>query len=465
MTETVLHPRASDDGHAELWLLDVLDEAGPRDLTGITPPPGWTTAQIGVSINGTALVASAGAGDLTLPAEPDTRLRLLRHPWSGGAVLTGAAAQRELRLGATETSVIEVRADGGRAEGTVTEWADGSQRALALDPWLAEVAARRPAAVGIVHPDWRGVRTATEHHLTFVLAPPADLSPEDAEELAARLAEAGVPAVVSGGFPLGQRVLLEALHRRGIRVLVTWHATFLQHGEDINHDSLLAAIAGTRGGIVERIGFTKVGMEAAFTRAGIPATSVMNHLRVAPRVAPPGGERLATAGIWSVGAVWRKLPYAMLAACAELDPVPLVRTSRTDPGLATLADTLGVPLEGFGGPVPRAQVLDALAACDLNLYVTLSECGPMMILESFVAGRPCLIGPNSHYFDDDPFLHDRLVATEPDRHERIAAKMRRAHAEREEILEHVRTAWWPAYRERAHQSVRDFVRAGPGDLI
>lgn len=465
MTRTVLRPCAEPEGPAEVWLLDVLDEAGPRDLEHLEPPAGWQPVPHGSSMNGTALVAVAGAAELALDVQPPTRLRLLRHPWSGAVTLTGAAAQRDLRLHAAEGSVVEVRADGAAAEGAATDWATGVRRTLALDPWLAEVAERRPAAVGVVHPDWRGVRTATEHHLTYVLAPPADLAEEDAEELALRLAETGVPAVVSAGFPPGQRALLAALRRRGVRVLVTWHATFLQHGEEVNRDVLLAAVAATRDGAVERIGFTKVGMASAFARAGIPASTVMNHLRGTPQPAPARGERLATAGIWSVGAVWRKLPYAMLAACAELDPVPLVRASGNDPALIGLAEVLGVPLEPIGAAIPRAEMTAALAGCDLNLYVTLSECGPMMILESFVAGRPCVIGPVSHYFDDDPFLHDRLVATEPDRHERIAATMRRAHAERELILEHVRDEWWPAYAERAHQTVRDLVGAGPGDLV
>lgn len=462
---TVLRPVGAPDAPAEVWLLDVLDEAGPRDLAAVAPPAGWQAMAHGSSMNGTALVAGTGAGELALATEPHTRLRLLHHPWSGAARLTGAAGERDLALHGAQTTIVEVRADGARAEGTATDARDGTRRTLAPEAWLAEVAERRPAAVGLVHPDWRGVRAATEHQLTYVLAVPADPPEDDAEELAARLAEAGVPAVLSGGLPPGHRGLVRALHRRGVRVLVSWHATFLQHGEPVNREALLAAIELAREGVVERIGFTKAAMAGAFARAGVPSTTLLNDLRTVPRPAPAAGDRISRAGIWSVGAIWRKLPYAMLAACAELDPVPSVRASGSDHALAGLAELLGVPLEQQGAPVAREDMAAALAGCDVNLYVTLSECSPMLLLESLAAGRPCLVGPNTSHFDEDPFLYERLVAGEPDRHERIAAAMRRAHAERDAILEHVRGVWWPAHTERAQASVRDLVGAGPGELL
>jgi hypothetical protein len=460
-----LLPHADDGAPSEVWLLDVLDPGGPRDLSSVTTPAGWRALPHGMSVNGTALLATAGADELILEGGAAARLRLLRHPQSGSARVRGDGGSRTIALNAPGTGVAELRADGTLADGAATDPITGQRRALDLDAWLAEVAARRPAAVGLVHPDWRGVRAATEQHLSYVLAVPEQPPEDDVAELAERIAATGVPAVVSAGLPPGHRALVRALHDRGVRCLVTWHATLLQHGEPVNRDALEHNVALAREGVIERIGFVKAGMASAFARRGIAAATVLNHLRRPPRPAPAADGTLRSAGLWSVAPVWRKPPYAMLAACAELDPVPVVHASGQDPALVALAAMLGVPLEVSAGPVAAEQMPTALAACDVNLYVTLSECAPMLALESLAAGRPCLIGPVTHYFDEDAYLEERLVVERPDRHERIAAAMRRVAAEHDDLMRHVREQWWPSYQARARRSVAAFVGAGEGDLV
>ena len=59
---------------------------------------------------------------------------------------------------------------------------------------------------------------------------------------------------------------------------------------------------------------------------------------------------------------------------------------------------IGVKLEGLERPIPRNELIKRLANNDLNLYVTFSECAPMLPLESFEVGVPCLTGNNHHYF-------------------------------------------------------------------
>jgi len=59
-------------------------------------------------------------------------------------------------------------------------------------------------------------------------------------------------------------------------------------------------------------------------------------------------------------------------------------------------------------------MLSWLSKMDINLYVTLSECSPMLPLESISAGVPVLVGPTTTFFDSDPFLRQRLVAASPE---------------------------------------------------
>ena len=63
-----------------------------------------------------------------------------------------------------------------------------------------------------------------------------------------------------------------------------------------------------------------------------------------------------------------------------------------------------------------ALIIDAINYCDrldelerdVVLYVTFSECAPMLPIESLDAGTICIMGHNHHYFKDSK-LHDYLV--------------------------------------------------------
>ena len=89
-------------------------------------------------------------------------------------------------------------------------------------------------------------------------------------------------------------------------------------------------------------------------------------------------------------------------------------------------------------PLPQDKMLDFLATMHVNLYVTMSECAPMTPLESLTAGSPCLIGPNSHYFEDNDYLKERLVVNFPDKASVIHQYIIKCIDEREEIVNEYR---------------------------
>jgi hypothetical protein len=108
-------------------------------------------------------------------------------------------------------------------------------------------------------------------------------------------------------------------------------------------------------------------------------------------------------------------------------------------------------------PLPQDQMLQAIRDTHLTLYVTFSECSPMLPLESLSVGTPCLVGPTSHLFEDDDFLRSRLVVPAPDRADVIAEWIGGALAERDAIVR-AYMRWAPAYNERARKSVEEFLR-------
>ena len=64
----------------------------------------------------------------------------------------------------------------------------------------------------------------------------------------------------------------------------------------------------------------------------------------------------------------------------------------------TFCHILGIKTDGVEKAIPREQLLQRMSECDITLYVTFSECAPMVPLESFNVGTPCITGNNHHYF-------------------------------------------------------------------
>ena len=149
----------------------------------------------------------------------------------------------------------------------------------------------------------------------------------------------------------------------------------------------------------------------------------------------------------------------MLAAASLIPGAKVFGTGGTDRAREFIR-YLGLDAKLSPGAIPQAGMPRALARMHVNLYVTMSECAPMLPLESLAAGAPCLLGPTSHYFEDEPWLHSHLVVPSPDRAEVIAEYIRRALEARDEIIAAYRR-YAPGYNARAHASVRAFLDLPP----
>lgn len=80
----------------------------------------------------------------------------------------------------------------------------------------------------------------------------------------------------------------------------------------------------------------------------------------------------------------------------------------------SLISALDVPfLRLFETAIPRERLYKEISTTALSLYVTISECSPMLPLESFALGVPCLIGACSHLFRDHQLLRRALVVDQP----------------------------------------------------
>src|SRR5262249_49333223 len=154
----------------------------------------------------------------------------------------------------------------------------------------------------------------------------------------------------------------------------------------------------------------KRGLDAALRSQGIQSEEIENYLPQKATIARRlRDDRPVRVGIWSVDNGWPQTLMAQFLGFAGERRFQVDRTS-ADRALASPRSAFGMPNVRINdGPLPHAQLLSWLARMDINLYVTLSECSPMLPLESISMGVPVVVGPTTTFFDLDPFLRQRVV--------------------------------------------------------
>ena len=129
---------------------------------------------------------------------------------------------------------------------------------------------------------------------------------------------------------------------------------------------------------------------------------------------------------------WRKNMFTQLAAAslipnATIDMVPLNESA------ISFAKMLNIKITGIDKPLPREELIKRMANNDVNLYVTYSECSPMLPLESLEVGVPCITGNNHHYFKNTD-LEKYLVVENESNPETIKEKILLAKKDKTRVI-------------------------------
>lgn len=479
---------------SEVWLLSVCGKPGepstPWDFVELSSD--WHARSVPECPYGRCFMATKGEASVVTSADPE--LKFMSHPWSGKVRIEFAGRSETIDLSSDESGDITVHpgrvpmvTKKPRQSSTVTEVKPLAAAAETTHPnaasphraprgftqmqrdFLATVEKSDRKVVAVHCPKWLGVTSSTrilfEHCYPVPNTAAEDpflLTDEDIELHAKLLAEASVERVVfSGGDESHLRIarrLRELSPSTTVDML--WHGSYVQFCEDYVWQITKMWIDAAKSGVIRSICTVKAGMEDLFRSLGVPSALVLNYvpgeIENPPQLKDDGHIH---AGMWISGAVYRKIPHAMLSAIKMSGNVWL-HGAGLDARAREVVETFEIPAgELHAEPLPQDRLRAAIRRTHLSLYVTFSECCPMLPLESLQLGVPCLVGPVSHLFEDNAFLTERLVVPQPDRADVIARYIERAFAEREEIVaEYARYA--PGYNLIAKRSVEKFIEEG-----
>ncbi|MGB0621139.1 MAG: hypothetical protein ACPGVZ_16905 [Myxococcota bacterium] len=365
----------------------------------------------------------------------------------------------------------------GRARSLSARWLDRARHGRT--DWSGIASPVCGGVLAIAPAGYTGVANATRRLFpaTVEVDAAALVLEGDRRELVQAMLASGADRMVFSGWIDGFAEVARGLKRARPASFVgaLWHGTPMQLAdadERLQYDRVVTLL---REGVLDRVGFLKTGEGEAHARRGLTAVDVFNP-------PPEGTPKRATiareadaplrVGLFSAGPSWRKNPYAMLAALARLDQVAL--TGVLDAAAQAHARALGLALAHVrSDPFDEETLATRLGAQDCNLYVTLSECSPLLPLESLHLGVPCLIGASSHLFAGTPlldgggateaaqFLDARLVVARADDPRAIAEAIRGAVDDRAAIAD-AYSVWAPAYAAHARDAIAGFLSDAPG---
>lgn len=433
----------------------------------------WELESDPASPSGKRLI-SHQSGTASVRVRPGDRLVFLAHPAGGRVKLTRRGQLTEADLAADEPGLAVY--DCGTLQVTSRPLPAAAQEnsgpAIPLpEPprlpggdgfspnervWIERML-NQPRPVSVANPSWRGIYSSTEELFDEIYDVPDLLTPAEADHHALVLKEAGLKQVVIQGFPLAYQALVKSLHRLApeMKIYILWHGSFLQAMEEYAWKSFKVVLELWRDGLVHKLGFVKKGMAEAMASEGRPTGFVMNLVRripTGPSQPLEGGPHL---GNWNLKSSWRKPVFGMLMA-SRMIPGAVVHTTGAMGRELNFIKVMNLDCRATTDVLTKSALLREMSRMHLNLYVTLSECAPMVPLESLSVGSPCIFGPNSHYFEDHPELHRHLVVPYPDSTTCIVQWAQAAIENRDEIIR-LYMEYAPGYNQRAQESLQKFL--------
>lgn len=317
------------------------------------------------------------------------------------------------------------------------------------------------------NPRWMGVTSATKELFENLVPLQGTYSDSQVDLIARKVIELNVNQVIFSAFEFGFDKLAKRIKQinNNIKIKLFWHSSHSQINgqlvDIINWKTNLKVIKLHREGIIDVFGTCKESLVEFYKSQGFKTAFIQNTVRLDENIKSEilKVKRNAESdnifiGLYAAGMDWRKNMFNQIAGAslienAIVDSVPLNFEGQV------FASKIGLKMSGLNKGVKREDLLKKMASNDINLYVTFSECAPMLPIESMEVGTICLTGDNHHYFKGTE-LEDYLVVSREDDVCAICNKINYA-LENETKIFKLYHKWKEKYDDISRESVEDFL--------
>lgn len=282
---------------------------------------------------------------------------------------------------------------------------------------------------------WLGVTSATKELFDNLVDCGELFRKKDIKKIGEAIINSGVSQVIFSSFAIGWKDLAIYLKSRknDLKIKTYWHGSHSQILDTYGWNRNVEIIKLHKRGIIDVMATCKESLLNFYKKENYEAYFLTNKVTIDVNPLKTKKSNSIKIGLYAAKCDdWRKNMYTQMASVsmienAIIDMVPLNDSAKD------FAKILGVKIEGLEKPLPREDLLKRMSMNDVNLYVTYSECAPMLPLESMEMGVVCITGNNHHYFMEDEIEKYVVVNNEEDPEE-IKDKIEKAVKEREKII-------------------------------
>lgn len=320
------------------------------------------------------------------------------------------------------------------------------------------------------NPTWMGVTSATKELFSNLVALQEIYSAKEANIIAKKIVNLNIKQVIFSAFCFGWDKLATELKKldKNIKIKIFWHGSnsqVIDAIDSINWKTNMLALDLHKKGIVDVFATCKKSLINFYKSQGYNTAFIDNTVRFSDNFKDKilkknkndeknKENRNVKVGLYAAGNYWRKNMYNQIAAISLIpdsiaDLIPLSYDAKV------FARKCKGKITGVEKGIKREALLARMSQNDINLYITFSECSPMLPIESFEMGVVCLLGDNNHYFKNTE-LEKYLVVNREDDVICIANKINYALKNKAKILE-LYTNWKRKHDIASQESVQKFL--------
>ena len=285
--------------------------------------------------------------------------------------------------------------------------------------------------------EWFGITSATKELFSNLVDCGEIKSKKDAKKIGDAIISNKINQVVFSSMTVGDKDLILYLKRKKgkkIKIKVFWHGSISQVSDEYGWNRNKEIIELLKKKKITTFGICKESMEKFYKNQNLNTKFITNKVDIDfNSESKKENNKEITIGLYAAKCDdWRKNMFTQLAAAALIenavvDMVPLNESAKE------FAKMLNLKIKGLEKAIPREELIRRMAKNDINLYVTYSECSPMLPLESLEVNVPCITGNNHHYFKKSDLEKYLVVDNESDP-ELIKNKMLLALKDKNKII-------------------------------
>ncbi len=252
----------------------------------------------------------------------------------------------------------------------------------------------------IYNKQWLGVTSATKELFKNLVDCGELYRKKDVKEIASVILSSNVKQVVFSSFAIGWKDLVYYLKKKNknLKLKTYWHGSHSQVLDTYGWDRNVEIINLHRKGLIDVMGTCKESLIKFYEKENFNTCFLTNSVSVDIRHRKEKNKEEIRIGLYAAKCDdWRKNMYTQMAAISLIENVVIDMVPLND-SAKEFAKILGVKIEGLDEPLSREKLLERMSKNNLNMYVTYSECAPMLPLESMENNVVCITGNNHHYF-------------------------------------------------------------------